>query len=58
MATGSGKTVLMAMLIAWQAPKMRSDAHADWFANGRSGSASRRAAVARNQLRPRDNLTA
>jgi hypothetical protein len=36
----------------------RSDPHADQFANGRSGSAIRRAAVQRDQVRPTDKLTA
>ncbi len=35
----------------------RSDPHAERFANGRSGSASRRAAVPRDQVRPTDKLT-
>jgi type III restriction enzyme len=58
MATGSDKTVVMAMLIACQALNKRSDPHAERFANGRSGSASRRAAVPRDQVRPTDKLTA
>jgi hypothetical protein len=58
MATGSDKTVVMAMLISWQALNKRSDPHAERFANGRSGSASRRAAVPTDQVRPTDKLTA
>jgi hypothetical protein len=58
MATRSGKTAVMAMLMAWQALNKLSDPHADQFANGRSGSASRLAAVPRDQVRPAGNLTA
>lgn len=36
----------------------RSDLYAERFANARSGSASRRAAVPRDQVRPTDRLTA
>ena len=36
----------------------RSDPYAERFANGRSESASRRAAVPRDQVRPTDKLTA
>ena len=46
------------MLIAWQALKKRSDPHAEQFANARSGSPSRRAAVPRDKVRPADELTA
>jgi len=57
MAIDSGKTVAMAMLIARPAANNRPDPNADQFANGRSGSASRRAAVPRDQVRPTDKLT-
>jgi hypothetical protein len=39
-------------------PNKRSDRHAEQFANGRSGSASRRAAVPRHEVYPADKLTA
>ena len=57
-ATGSDKTVVMVMLIAWQAHSKRSEPHAERFANSRFGSASRRAVVPRDQVRPTGNLTA
>jgi hypothetical protein len=46
------------MLIAWQALNKRSDPHAERFAKGRSGSASRRASVRIDQVRPTDWPTA
>ena len=46
------------MLIAWKALKKRSDPHAERCSNAQSGSASRRAAVPRDQVRPTDKLTA
>ena len=58
MATGWDKTVVAAVRIALQELNKRSDPHAERFANGRSGSASRRTAVPRDQDRQTDKLTA
>jgi hypothetical protein len=58
MATGWDKTAVTAVRIASQELNKRSDLHAECFANGRSGSASQRTAVPRDQDRQTDELTA